>query len=337
MREVANGKAAVGDDFDGASELEASAAVERLVAAVEEFRALESRTWFAREQTHHAALACVHQLCACILECEEAGLTRDDIVTFLEPVRAIHRRSPFVSRLQEWPRKYPGDFETVEYIMNARNGAPENTLEWHCEEYSLNFSIAQQHRNKVQHQAERILRTLSASRTPTILALACGSVPDVRKLLPMLLRSDARIVLNDADPAALAFAAEALCELGDRCEFVEGNALMVMRDLARMGHFDLVLAGGLFDYLKDRPASFLIHNVVSRLLRPDGSFFFTNIARGNPWRPLIEYFGDWFLIERSREQIEDLCLAAGISSRGIEISRDSTGLALLVDVYRTPS
>src|SRR5215813_11883261 len=72
-----------------------------------------------------------------------------------------------------------------------------------------------------------------------------------------------------------------------------------------------LLAGGLFDYLPDEHARYLIRHAWS-LVDDGGALFFTNIARGNPYRPLIEYFGDWFLIERTEEDVMRLCEAAGI-------------------------
>ena len=39
---------------------------------------------------------------------------------------------------------------------------------------------------------------------------------------------------------------------------------------------------------------------------------FTNIAAGNPYRCLIEYMGDWFLIERSESDLLRLCSAANV-------------------------
>lgn len=315
-------------------EVQASEAVVQLQEAVAEFAGLEARRWLAYGHAHHAALSAVHRLCMRVLECEAAGMSRAEIVAFLEPVREIHRRSPFVARLQEWPRQYPGDFETVEYIMRGENRAAQSTLAWHCEAYSLNFPIAQQHRNKVQHQASQILRALTAADEPRILALACGSCPDFRLVLPFLERTNARIVLNDADPAALDFAEKQLASIAGRCDFIEGNVLTAVRRLA--GDFDLVLAGGLFDYLPDRAATFLIRTVTSRLLREGGTFFFTNIARGNVYRPLIEYLGDWFLIERSEDDIEELCAAAGVPSRSVSMRRDETGLALLVELSGRP-
>ena len=111
-----------------------------------------------------------------------------------------------------------------------------------------------------------------------------------------------------------------------------GNALKVVRKTAQLGAiFDLVLAGGLFDYLPDRQAAYLIQHACS-LLRRGGTFFFTNIARGNPYRPLIEYFGDWFLIERSEEDVLRLCDEAGVPRGAVEIEREETGLTLLIEI-----
>ena len=93
------------------------------------------------------------------------------------------------------------------------------------------------------------------------------------------------------------------------------------------------LAGGLFDYLPDEHATYLIKHAWS-LLEPGGVFFFTNIARGNPYRPLIEYFGDWFLIERSEDDVLRLCHAAGISRDVVSITREETGLTLMIEARR---
>ena len=111
-----------------------------------------------------------------------------------------------------------------------------------------------------------------------------------------------------------------------------GDALTFARRLTR-GAFDLVLAGGLVDYLNERTATLLIQLAV-RALAPGGTFYFTNIAAGNPYRPLIEYFGNWTLIERSEEDIYRYCENAGVSRGNVTIRRDETGLALLVEVSK---
>jgi SAM-dependent methyltransferase len=285
------------------------------------------------EHRYHRVLSTVHQICASILACEEAALTREEIVAILDPVRRVHARSPFVARLQQWPRGYPGDFETVEYLCSATNRAQQGTIEHACEAYALSRSIAQQHRNKVQHQAARILRTMLSNPGETrIVSLACGSCPDLRSILDHLPSLAGEIWLNDGDPAALEFSATALRSVRDHCRFRPGDVLSVSRNLPK-GAFDLVLAGGLFDYLDARKAALLIR-IAYGLLAPGGTFFFTNIGEGNPYRPLIEYFGDWSLIERSEEDVLAVCEAAGIARGNVAIRREETGLALLIEVSK---
>jgi len=299
----------------------------RLNEEVERFLGLDSSD-LSPTKRYHAVLACVHAICAAIVDAEEEGMERDEIVEILKPVRAIHARSPFVDRLQRWPRGYPGDFETVEYICSGANRAPEGTIEHCCEQYALTRGIAQQHRNKVQFQAARIQQTMMEKpRASKVLLLACGSCPDLRSI-EMLEQIAGEIWINDADSAALNFAQSMLQHVRDRIRVVPGNALSVAR--TAKSRFDLVMAGGLFDYLDDRAASLLIRMITDRLLAPGGVFFFTNIAEGNPYRPLIEYFGDWFLIERSEDDIRRLCKGAG----EVTIKREASGLTHIIEVRR---
>ena len=313
---------------------ECASALDELADAAADFVALDESRWPSYEHLHHAALAAVHAICLAVLRCEEVGCTREEIVDVLGPVRTIHARSPFVARLQRWPRGYPGDFETVEYICRGESFAPDATLEQHCETYSLNFPIAQQHRNKVWHQSRHIADAVLRNNRARILALACGGCPDFRKVLPLLRRSEAELHLNDSDAEALAFAARELAPVVDRCVFLPGNALKIARRLRAVGPpFDLILAGGLFDYLPDRHASYLLEQSYAQLA-PGGVLFFTNIAEGNPYRPLIEYVGDWFLIERSRDGVFALADTAGIPRSTLVVERDESGLAWLIETRR---
>jgi extracellular factor (EF) 3-hydroxypalmitic acid methyl ester biosynthesis protein len=306
-------------------------AVTTLQRHVRDFMALE-RDQLSEEELYHRVLAVVHQICAAILNCEQVELTREEIVQILDPVRRVHARSPFVARLQQWPRGYPGDFETVEYLVAGTNHA-QDAVARSCEAYALSRSIAQQHRNKVHHQAARILQTMLANPGNTrIASIACGSCPDLRLIRDQLPTLAGEIWLNDIDPAAIAFSREALRSIESRCIFREGDAVTAARRLPR-NSFDLVLAGGLYDYLPDRQATLLIQ-MAYRLLTAGGTFFFTNIARGNPYRTLIEYFGDWMLIERTEEDIYRLCEEAGVSRVNVNIRRDETGLALIIEVTK---
>jgi len=274
----------------------------------------------------------MHQFCAVIESCYAAGYSREEILNELQPALEIYGRSPFVRRLQEWPRGYPGDFESIEYLVEQKNRSTPGTVEYYIEHYSLGSLIAQQHRNKIQHQSELICRTLTRSASARILVIAAGSAPDVRQNIGAIASSNATIVLNDIDAEALAYCSEHLGPALARCTLVEGNVLTRINRLANAGPYDLVLCGGLFDYLSDRQISFLIAKARERLIVPDGVLFFTNIATGNPFRSMIEHFGAWFLRERSEQEIRQLVERACGDAVELAVRRDGTGLAHLLEI-----
>lgn len=100
-----------------------------------------------------------------------------------------------------------------------------------------------------------------------------------------------------------------------------------------MGGFDLIVAGGLFDYLPD-PWAVSTLSMMRDLLRPGGRVFFSNIAKRNPFRQWIEYLADWRLIERDETELRRLTPEAGFTITGVKVSRDSTELALVVEAHR---
>jgi extracellular factor (EF) 3-hydroxypalmitic acid methyl ester biosynthesis protein len=305
--------------------------MENLRQVVSDFCSLQTDPTKKEPGFHLIVRSKIDELCKQIRICEEAGNSRNIIFKTIKPAWEIHRQSPFIKRLQDWPRGYPGDFETIEYICDAENKASANTLAWFLEDYGLNCDAAQQHRNKVRHQAKLIGKALEG-REKRVLSIACGGNRDVRSIPPNSLNgSGGELVLNDHDNDALTFSWEVLKDIKGHCKFVPGNIFGSINTLARTGMFDLVVCGGLFDYLTDRQVVFLIHNIQKKLLKEGGTLFFTNFAKGNPFTTWMEYLADWTLIIRSEEQILNLCEAAVISKKGVQIKRDETNLTLLVE------
>jgi cyclopropane fatty-acyl-phospholipid synthase-like methyltransferase len=142
------------------------------------------------------------------------------------------------------------------------------------------------------------------------------------------------IVLNDCEPAALVLAAKRLRPVANQIQLAPGNILRVAKGFGPGRRFDLVVAGGLFDYLGNRAAVFLLDAVHQHLLAAGGVLLFTNIAKGNPWRALMEHGSNWNLIERTEEQIRELCRDAGISQSAVSLGRDSTELTILARVLQ---
>lgn len=269
-----------------------------------------------------------------VLEAARVSLTGEEIREMIEPVRRIIGRSPLVHRLQSWPRGYPGDFETVEYLIEGKNRSPEGTLEHYCESFALNSPPVQQHRNKIQEQARLIVEAcIPRERRARILSLGCGGCADLRLAAKAVAPSNPEIVLLDVDEDALEFARQSLPDLEENCSFVHGNVVRLIRNVLS-DPYDLVLAGGLFDYLPDRAITFILKALWEKGLRRGGRIFFTNYGQEDPQRTWRSYMVSWDLLERSEEDLRELCRTAGIPDECVTIKRDTTGLTHLVEIRK---
>ncbi len=307
----------------------------KLRQSVANFLSLESHITDGSSQLFHKVVASMHDLCFYILEAEKNGMSRTEIEEIIRPAREIHSRSVFVKRLQEWPRKYPGDFETIEYICNLENKSQYGKIEYYIEEYALNSAMAQQHRNKVQRQSEIILNTLLNGRTEQkILSVGCGGCRDILKITKYISDIQCDLVLHDIDNDALELSRQRLGNLKGRVRLINGNFLQALRNIENSGSFDLIIAGGLFDYLSDKHISFFLKYAFNKLLNQNSMLFFTNIKKDSPYKVWQEYLADWKLIYRNEDEIRNLLTTAGFPDSAIKIEKDETGLTFLVTVKK---
>lgn len=306
--------------------------MEKLYQSVENFTTLEGIITDGSHHLFHKVVAGMHELCAAILEAEKKGRPGSSIDEIIKPARDIHSRSVFVKRLQEWPRKYPGDFETIEYICDLQNRSLYGTVEYYIEEYALNSAIAQQHRNKLHHQSELILDALLSNGSgKKILSVGCGGCRDILRIKKYIHGIPCEIVINDIDSDALELSKKRLEDLKG-LRVVTGNIIQALRKVEKFGPFDLVVTGGLFDHMSDRHVSFFLKHTLNKLLAKDGTLFFTNTEKENPFRVWMEYLTAWKLNYRSEEDIVLLLAEAGFTSASMNISKDETGLTFLVTV-----
>lgn len=291
-----------------------------------------TRSQFASDAAmFNAVVENTHRLMRWIETLEARGVERARIQRAIAPAVAAIAGSPFVARLHTWPRGYPGDFETIEYLCDGINRAEAGTLGFFCESYYLNSAPACQHRNKLQAQAARISAMIRRKPDASILVLAAGGGRDLLQALPWLEASRARLVVNDLEPDAIHLCQQRLATLGDRVTLVPGDALAIGRFRA-LGPFDLIVAGGLFDYLPTPVLIRALRLIQRALLRADGELFFTNIVEGHHFRAGMDYLLNWSLIGRSPEDLLAVLEAAGISADRVRITPDLTMLAWLVDV-----
>jgi hypothetical protein len=303
-------------------------ALDFLASACAQLETFARTTLVGSVRHYHRAVSIVHDICDALTLCEATGVADAEIRAVTATAREIHAASPFVTRLQQWPRGYPGDFETIEWLWRGDNRATPGTLAHAIESYALTAAISQQHRNKVSFQAACMLQAFVTARPCRILSVGCGSSPDLRTVIDQVPAS-ATIVLCDSDKDALSYSRAKLDPIGDRCHLVHGMVPRVLRHVRDYGPFDLILAGGLFDYLSDRFIARTLADAAA-MLSPEGRIVFTNIALGNPFRVWIEYMGSWKLIERSEDDIARICRSAGVPAP--VMVRDATSLAIVATV-----
>ncbi|MBM7169305.1 hypothetical protein JQK87_12925 [Streptomyces sp. G44] len=287
-----------------------------------------------------AAAAFVAGFTESVSRCLDAAVPEEHIKRALRPLRAAVRASPLVLRAQEQRRGYPGDFEIIEHIVSGRNEAEPGTVGWYIDSFLQASPITQQHRNKIAHQEELIRRGLAARpydrQGRRILLIACGGAADLRTVEPELFDDGDVVVLNDVDPDALAHArAHVATGVNKHISEVCGNVFTALPELGALGPYDLILAGGLFDYLEDRYARLLITYAMTRLCAPGGVFYFSNISAGNPFGQLMKYLADWPLIERGESGVDALVAAAAPNQTQRAVTcRDATELTLLTQLTR---
>jgi len=171
-----------------------------------DFQVAGRRFWGDKPEGRVEALRLMKQFASAVEQLERLGWSTERIHAELAPSREIFATSSFMRRCQRWPRGYAGDFETIEYLASGVNCSLRSGIGWHFEEIILRSPIAQQHRNKLEHQAKEIIQALVQSRDARILSLGCGGCRDWVPALPFLRNFAGEIVLNDFEPAALALA-----------------------------------------------------------------------------------------------------------------------------------
>ena len=208
------------------------------------------------------------------------------------------------------PQGYSGDFMVIEYMYEMENDPCENPHQAaivNCLDYAFTTI------DSVRSVSERRrwlagLASAELARRPglRILDIACGGARYLRDALSTASKPEqALITLIDQDPAALHYARNTnLLPYASQIETV----CVPVKSLAPVlsgRKFDLVICSGLFDYLADLEATFLLHTLAS-VVDGGGLLAITNFHPQDRSAAIKDWGADWQIVFRDEQQVKQL-------------------------------
>jgi hypothetical protein len=246
--------------------------------------------------------------------------------------------SGFINRLNNWPRGYPGDYETVELMLgeNKSFGEEPGSFAEALTQYSLISPIVKQHTNKIDFQRNVVvnrMRLFDSGSRQKILSIACGGSMDLALMPANIEVCSAEVLLIDSDADALELSMSRLKSRGfGRIAAVNKNLFRAHRELREFGEFDVVIAGGILDYLNDRFAEVLLSRCIEEYSSKEGVVAFTSMARPNPYDGWMKYIAGWDIIPRNAQDLSVLLSNACEGEVVMESHLDQTNLSLLCTI-----
>jgi SAM-dependent methyltransferase len=239
------------------------------------------------------------------------------------------------------PRGYAGDYEMLVRIYENR--LCDDPLGRLFDRYFQEEAAPRAVRNRMAMMTEWISQAVATFDRPwkvSIVGSAFGfEVRDALRSVAAEAREHVRVALLDLDPIALDVARRALAPLlsADCLTTISGNLFRLAdrRTLAEpLTQSDLLLCPGLFDYLDDDAAVAMLRTFWERLA-PGGRLAVFQFAPHNPTRAYMEWLGNWYLIYRTRDQLERLAAAAGLPTSQVELGSEPLGVDLLLSATRS--
>jgi extracellular factor (EF) 3-hydroxypalmitic acid methyl ester biosynthesis protein len=216
------------------------------------------------------------------------------------------------------PHGYAGDFEIIERICTSAVSSISNITRWD------RFFHEGDAPRAVRNRSSLLGGLIREARPESILSAGSGPSLDLVDVLKTD-KSLKEIELLDNDPNAVARSKVNLAAVEHYlCRSFGFSVRNVLRFKPNRT-YGFVWCSGLFDYLNDKTAVFLLKRF-SEMLEPGGTLAFGNFGQENGSRSYMEIVGRWFLIYRSPMDLMRLAGAAGFLPRKTRVCTDATGL-----------
>lgn len=212
------------------------------------------------------------------------------------------------------PHGYNGDFEMIERIYN--NYISDEYQNW--DRYFQQGTATAAVRGRKDYFINKFTKLLKENPKCSVLNVASGPCTDLYELGKKVELDQTKITCIDIDSNAIRQGMDLLSNYS-KIEFFNENILKYKTK----NKFDIIWCAGLFDYLDDRVASFLIKRFKS-WLNPQGIIIFGNFGFENIQRHYM-HFGGWDLIHRNEDDLLNISISDGYS---VKIESEENGVNL---------
>jgi extracellular factor (EF) 3-hydroxypalmitic acid methyl ester biosynthesis protein len=236
-------------------------------------------------------------------------------------------------RAREKPRGYAGDHEMLGAIY--QNRVTSDPLGISFDQYFLRQAAPQAVRNRMEIVREEIRGGARGARGgEKAVIIGSGAGLEIVAALRDNPQAGEEFWLLDLDPAAIELAEENLQPLvaAEKLHCLAENLVRLPKKrklLEQMAGADLLVCTGFFDYLEDDVAAELLKSFW-QLLRPGGQALIFNFAPWNPTRAYMEWIGNWYLLYRTRADLEQLARKSGLEANHFEVTAEASGIDLLL-------
>lgn len=276
-----------------------------------------------------------------------AGLSDDEHAAhrayFKGEVMHLFSESPFMRRASSKPLGYAGDYEMMNMLYRDHREGP-TLFAKALNVYATSEGAAVANVNRIAFLGKLIESRIAASSRERvrIASIGCGPAKEISALLERSPELGARleVALIDQEERSIAHCERELAPLarstGLRVQFIRESLrrLLTTSSLGdALGQRELIYSAGLFDYLSERTSQVLLAALYGAL-SDGGLVAIGNVAEGNPSRPAMEYFLEWFLIHRTPEDLQALTRKLSPAPSRMEVTSEPTGVNLFLFVYR---
>ncbi len=176
---------------------------------------------------------------------------------FKERFRPFVLKSNFGTRTIEWPKGYPGDHITLEYIYS---GYPKSEviIGRYIDLYYMSRALAVGVRERKDQLKRHLEEELFTESCKNVLNIGCGSCRELYDIGLQLNDFEGKITCLDFDEDALTFSERTMASRAidlSKFNFRQMNVLKLVNSkymTTELGTFDLIYSAGLFDYIQDK-------------------------------------------------------------------------------------